>query len=93
MRKQKETGWFLAKGIAGFHRRVKEELWSLKRAFENDPEGSVPTYETRTLAGAETLPYGSMTAQTATNSPTQGSGVDALYWPWDGSGRRGTRPV
>jgi DNA polymerase-1 len=69
----------LYNGIADFHSRVKRELWDLKRAFEHDPDGAPPTYETRTLGGRRrTLAYGSMTAQTATNSPTQGTGADCL---------------
>lgn len=96
------TGFFeLYTGVAAFHGRIKEELFRLKRAFENDPEGAPPTYETRTLAGRRrTLPYGSMTAQTATNSPTQGSGADALLLAmgrmrkaWDDAGLKGWRIV
>jgi DNA polymerase I len=95
-------GFFeLYKGIAAFHARTKHELFSLKRAFEMDPEGAAPTYETRTLAGRRrTLPYGSMTLQTATNSPTQGSGADCLLLAmgrlrkaWDEAGLTGWRIV
>ena len=95
-------GFFrLYTGIANFHTRIKRELWNLKRGFENDPGGVAPTYETRTMAGRKrTLPYGSMTLQTATNSPTQGSGADALLLAmarmrkaWDEAGLQNWRIV
>jgi DNA polymerase I-like protein with 3'-5' exonuclease and polymerase domains len=95
-------GFFrLYEGIASFHARVKRELWDLKRAFEQDPDSAPPTYETRTLAGRRrTLPYGSMTLQTASNSPCQGSGLDCLALAmgrlrqaWDGAGLTGWRIV
>ena len=95
-------GFFeLYSGIAAFHARTKKELYNLKNSFERDPEGAPPTYETRTLAGRRrTLPYGSMTAQTATNSPTQGSGADCLLLAmgrlrkaWDDAGMTGWRIV
>jgi DNA polymerase I len=77
--KAREAFFNLYTGIAGFHSRIKRELWDLKRAYEREPEDSPPTYETRTLGGRRrTLAYGSMTAQTASNSPTQGSGSDCL---------------
>lgn len=75
----REAFFCLYTGIAAFHSQIKKELWDLKRAFENDPDGAPPTYETRTLGGRlRTLAYGSMTAQTASNSPTQGTGADCL---------------
>lgn len=77
--KARDAFFGLYTGIASFHGRIKKELWDLKRAFEHDSDGAPPTYETRTLGGRRrTLPYGSMTAQTATNSPTQGTGADCL---------------
>jgi DNA polymerase I-like protein with 3'-5' exonuclease and polymerase domains len=77
--KARDAFFNLYTGIQSFHKQIKRNLWELKRAFEADPTGDPPTYETRTLGGRKrTLVLGSMTAQTASNSPTQGSGADCL---------------